>query len=127
MSDTTTLGVRVRVTPSYVPERSAPEQGRYLFAYRIRITNQGDRAVRLLRRHWFITDGRGHVEEVEGAGVVGETPVIKPGASFEYTSFCPLPTPFGTMHGTYLMRAEDGSEFDAEIGQFTLVAPGAVN
>ncbi len=127
MSDTTTLGVRVRVTPSFVPERSAPEQGRYLFAYRIRITNQGDRAVRLLRRHWFITDGRGRVEEVEGAGVVGETPVIKPGASFEYTSFCPLPTPFGTMHGTYLMRAEDGSEFDAEIGQFTLVAPGAVN
>ncbi len=127
MSDTTTLGVRVRVTPSFVPERSAPEQGRYLFAYRIRITNQCDRAVRLLRRHWFITDGRGRVEEVEGAGVVGETPVIKPGASFEYTSFCPLPTPFGTMHGTYLMRAEDGSEFDAEIGQFTLVAPGAVN
>ncbi len=122
-----TLGVRVQVTPSYVPERSAPEQGRYLFAYRIRITNQGDRTVRLLRRHWFITDGLGHVEEVEGAGVVGETPVLRPGAAFEYTSFCPLPTPFGTMHGTYLFKTEDGSEFDAEIGQFTLVAPGAVN
>src|SRR5512135_1758697 len=113
MSDTMTLGVRVQVTPSYVPERSAPEQGRYLFAYRIRITNQGDRTVRLLRRHWFITDGLGHVEEVEGAGVVGETPVLRPGAAFEYTSFCPLPTPFGTMHGTYLFKTEDGSEFDA--------------
>ncbi len=127
MSDTTTLGVRVQVTPAYLPERSAPEQGRFLFSYRIRITNQGDRTVRLLRRHWVITDGRGRAEEVEGAGVVGETPVLRPGASFEYTSFCPLPTPFGTMHGTYLMRAEDGTEFDAEIGQFTLVAPGAVN
>ncbi len=127
MSDIITLGVRVQVTPSYVPERSAPEQGRYLFAYRIRVTNQGDRAVRLLRRHWFITDGLGHVEEVEGAGVVGETPLLRPGAAFEYTSFCPLPTPFGTMHGTYLMSAEDGSEFEVEIGQFTLVAPGAVN
>ncbi len=127
MSDTTTLGVRVQVTPAYLPERSAPEQGRFLFSYRIRITNQGDRTVRLLRRHWVIADGRGRVEEVDGAGVVGETPVLRPGASFEYTSFCPLPTPFGTMHGTYLMRAEDGTEFDAEIGQFTLVAPGAVN
>ncbi|HVN75550.1 MAG TPA: Co2+/Mg2+ efflux protein ApaG [Thermoanaerobaculaceae bacterium] len=127
MSDTTTLGIRVQVHPAYLPERSAPDRGTYLFAYRIHLTNQSDRTVRLLRRHWVITDGHGHVEEVEGAGVVGETPVLRPGASFDYTSFCPLPTPFGTMHGTYLMRAEDGTQFDVEIGQFTLIAPGAVN
>jgi ApaG protein len=97
------------------------------FSYRIRITNQSDSAVRLLRRHWTIKDGNGHVEEVEGPGVIGETPVLRPGASFEYTSFCPLPTPFGTMRGSYLMRAEGGGEFDVEIAQFSLVAPQAVN
>ncbi|MBZ5588949.1 MAG: Co2+/Mg2+ efflux protein ApaG [Acidobacteriia bacterium] len=127
MSDTTTLGIRVQVQPTYLPERSSPENGRFVFAYRILITNQGDRAVQLVRRHWIITDGNGHVEEVEGAGVVGETPLLRPGASFDYTSFCPLPTPFGTMHGTYLMRAEDGTQFDVEIGQFSLIAPSAVN
>jgi len=127
MSDTTTLGIRVQVQPSYLPERSSPESGRFLFAYRIRVTNQGDRTAQLLRRHWIITDGNGHVEEVEGEGVVGETPALRPGAAFEYTSFCPLPTPFGTMRGTYLMRAEDGTQFDVEIGQFSLIAPSAVN
>ncbi len=127
MSDTTTLGIRVQVQPTYLPERSSPESGLFLFAYRIRVTNQGDRTAQLLRRHWIITDGNGHVEEVEGEGVVGETPALRPGASFEYTSFCPLQTPFGTMHGTYLMRAEDGTQFDVEIGQFSLIAPSAVN
>jgi ApaG protein len=127
MSDTTTLGIRVQVQPTYLPERSSPESGLFLFAYRIRVTNQGDRTAQLLRRHWIITDGNGHVEEVEGEGVVGETPALRPGASFEYTSFCPLPTPFGTMHGTYLMRTEDGAQFDVEIGQFSLIAPSAVN
>jgi ApaG protein len=104
-----------------------PESGRFLFAYRIRITNQGDRTAQLLRRHWYITDANGHVEEVEGVGVVGETPVLRPGASFDYTSFCPLPTPFGTMHGTYQVRFEDGTQVDVEIGQFSLIAPSAVN
>ncbi len=100
---------------------------RYLFSYRIRITNQGDGVVQLLRRHWTITDGTGRVEEVDGAGVVGETPVLRPGASFEYTSFCPLPTPFGTMRGSYLMRAEGGGDFAVEIAPFSLIAPQAVN
>ena len=127
MSDTTTMGIRVQVQPTYLPERSSPERGRFLFAYHIRVTNHGDRAVQLLRRHWFITDGNGHVEEVEGAGVVGETPVLRPGTSFDYTSFCPLPTPFGSMHGTYFMQAEDGTGFDVEIGRFSLIAPSAVN
>lgn len=127
MSDTVTQGIRVSVAPSYVPERSEPERGRYIFAYRIRITNHGDHAVQLLRRRWTITDGNGHDAEVEGAGVVGESPVLRPGASFEYTSFCPLPTPFGTMRGSYLMRIEGGGQFDVEIGQFSLVAPQALN
>jgi len=127
MSDATTRGIRVQAQPTYIPERSSPAEGSYFFAYRIRISNRGDQTVQLLRRHWFITDGHGRVEEVEGPGVVGETPVLAPGASFEYTSFCPLPTPFGTMHGTYLMKAASGEEFDAEIGQFSLVAPQAVN
>jgi ApaG protein len=127
MSDATTMGIRVLVTPSYLPESSAPERNAYLFSYRIRITNHGDIAVRLLRRHWTITDGNGHVEEVEGPGVIGETPVLRPGASFEYTSFCPLPTPFGTMRGSYLMRSEGGGQFDVEIAPFSLIAPQAVN
>ena len=127
MSDTTTRGIRVRVVPVYVPERSAPEEARYLFAYRIRITNTGDETVKLLRRHWVITDGSGHVEDVEGPGVVGETPVLPPGTTFEYTSFCPLPTPFGTMHGSYQVRTAAGETFEVQIGQFSLVAPHAVN
>jgi len=127
MSDTTTRGIRVRVAPVYLPERSAPEGGRFFFAYRVRITNTGDETVQLMRRHWIITDGHGHTEEVEGPGVVGETPVLPPGTTFEYTSFCPLPTSFGTMEGTYQMRTAAGELFEIEIGQFSLVAPHAVN
>ncbi len=115
------------VQPSFLPESSAPERGAYLFSYRIRITNQGEGVVQLLRRHWTITDSNGRVEEVEGEGVVGESPVLRPGVSFEYTSFCPLPTPFGTMRGSYLMRAEGGRQFDVEIAQFSLIAPQALN
>ena len=127
MSDTTTRGIRIQVSPLYLPERSEPAEGSFFFAYHIRISNTGQETVQLQRRHWIITDGHGHVEEVEGPGVVGETPVLAPGASFEYTSFCPLPTPFGTMHGTYLMKAASGETFEAEIGQFSLIAPQAVN
>ncbi|MFI5167546.1 MAG: Co2+/Mg2+ efflux protein ApaG [Thermoanaerobaculales bacterium] len=127
MSDTTTRGIRVHAQPAYVPERSAPAEGSYFFAYHIRIANDGHETVQLLRRHWIITDGNGHVEEVEGPGVVGETPVLAPGAAFEYTSFCPLPTPFGTMEGSYTMRSATGGEFDVTIGQFSLIAPHAVN
>jgi ApaG protein len=127
VSDSTTRGVRVRVTPIYVPERSAPEEGSYFFAYRIRITNTGDETVQLMRRHWIITDGSGRAEEVEGTGVVGETPVLPPGTTFEYTSFCPLPTPFGTMQGSYQMRTAAGETFEVAIGQFSLAAPHAVN
>jgi len=127
MSDATTNGIRVQAQPSYIPERSDPSEGSYFFAYRIRISNGGDETVQLLSRHWIITDGNGHVEEVEGPGVVGETPVLAPGVAFEYTSFCPLPTPFGTMEGTYTMRNAAGAEFEVAIGQFSLIAPQAVN
>ena len=129
MSDSTatTRGVKVTVRSSYVPERSQPAAGRWFFAYRIRITNRGAVPVRLLNRHWVITDAHGEVEEVRGPGVVGEQPTLAPGESFEYTSFCPLPTPFGTMEGSYEMVTDDGERFWADIGRFTLSEPLAVN
>ena len=127
MSDTTTRGIRVRVAPFYLPERSAPEEGSFFFAYRVRITNTGDETVQLMRRHWTITDGHGHTEEVDGPGVVGETPVLPPGTSHEYTSFCPLPTPYGTMHGAYRMVCPGGDAFEATIAPFTLAVPNSVN
>lgn len=129
MSDSTatTRGVKVTVRSSYVAERSQPAAGRWFFAYRIRITNRGAVPVRLLNRHWVITDAHGEVEEVRGPGVVGEQPTLAPGESFEYTSFCPLPTPFGTMEGSYEMVTADGERFWADIGRFTLSEPLAVN
>jgi len=127
VSDTTTRGVRVEVQSSYVPERSAPRDSRYFFAYKIRISNRSEETVQLLSRHWVITDGDGNVEHVRGPGVVGEQPVLEPGESFEYTSFCPLPTPIGSMHGTYQMVTAGGSTFDAEIAPFSLAVPHALN
>ncbi len=127
MNDTTTRGVRIQVETGYVPERSSPRDGHYFFAYRIRISNVGEETVQLVSRHWVITDGKGQVEHVQGPGVVGEQPVLEPGESFEYTSFCPLPTPLGSMHGTYQMVTAGGSAFDAEIAPFSLAAPSAIN
>jgi ApaG protein len=123
----TTQGIEVKVRASYVPERSLPAQGRWFFSYRIRISNKGAVPVQLLNRHWVITDAHGRVEEVRGPGVVGEQPTMAPGESFEYTSFCPLGTPFGTMEGSYEMVTEDGKQFWAKISQFTLSQPLAVN
>jgi len=127
MSDTTTRGVRVQVTALYVRERSSPDHDYYFFAYRVRIENVGDEAAQLKTRHWVITDGNEHVEHVEGPGVVGETPRLAPGEHFEYTSFCPLRTPVGTMHGTYQMVTDEGEEFDAVVAPFLLSVPTAVN
>ena len=126
-SEATTRGIEVVVTSSYVPERSQPSQGRWFFSYHIRISNNGTVPVRLLNRHWLITDAHGRVEEVRGPGVIGEQPVMAPGESFEYTSFCPLATPFGTMEGSYEMVTEGGERFWAKIGCFTLSQPLAVN
>jgi ApaG protein len=127
VSDTTTRGVRVQVHSTYVPERSVPRDAHYFFAYRVRISNESEETVRLVSRHWIITDGDGRTEEVRGPGVVGEQPLLEPGEAFEYTSFCPLPTPIGSMHGAYQMVAADGSAFDAVIAPFSLAVPTALN
>ena len=122
-----TRGIRVDVESTYLPERSNPGGRQWFFTYRIRITNEGDATVQLISRHWIITDANGKVEEVRGAGVVGQQPVLTPSQSFEYTSFCPLRTNFGTMHGSYRMVPADGDPFDAEIAPFALSEPHAVN
>jgi len=126
-SHATTRGILVEVEAHYVAERSQPAQGRWFFAYRVRITNHGTERVQLLTRHWIITDAMGQVEEIRGPGVVGEQPVLDPENTFEYTSFCPLPTPFGSMRGTYQMVTSTGAAFDAEIAQFSLREPYSVN
>ena len=118
-----TRGIKVEVRAQYLPERSSPADGQWMFAYTIRITNQGDERVQLLSRHWIIADANDRVEEVRGPGVVGEQPVLAPGESFEYTSGCPLPTPFGSMRGTYQMVTAQGVGFDAEIAPFALTEP----
>ncbi len=128
MSDTTTRGIRIVVRPQFVPEQSQPESNQYLFAYHVRIENQGSQTVQLISRHWAITSGAGKVEDVRGPGVVGYQPVLKPGELFEYTSACPLDTPVGTMHGEFNMVVQDGGEkFDALIQPFRLAMPRALN
>ncbi len=127
MSDTTTRGVRVQVESFYVEEQSAPDEGYYLFAYQVRISNLGEETVQLLSREWIITDAHGREQRVQGPGVVGKQPVLSPGETFEYTSSCPLPTPVGAMHGTYQMVTRGGDRFDAVIAPFSLATPHAVN
>jgi ApaG protein len=123
MYQAVTRGISVTVTPRYMPEESSPEQGRYFFAYTVEIINGSQDRIQLRSRYWRITDEHGHVQEVRGAGVVGEEPVLGPGESFSYTSGCPLPTPSGTMQGTYLMETAGGETFDAEIPAFSLDIP----
>lgn len=127
MSDTTTRGIRVQVESFYEEERSSPEESYYFFAYQVRISNEGEETAQLISREWIITDAQGQEQRVQGPGVVGEQPVLRPGDLFEYTSFCPLPTPVGTMHGTYQMVTPDGERFDAVIAPFSLATPHAVN
>ena len=126
-SEATTHGIRVQVRSHYLPERSQPELSEWVFAYHVRISNVGASAARLIGRHWIITDGNGHVEEVEGDGVVGEQPLLAPGKSYEYTSGCPLKTPLGTMEGTYRMVTLSGETFDVRIAPFSLSEPYAIN
>jgi len=127
MSDTTTRGIRIQVESMYVEERSDPQESYFFFAYHVVITNVGTEEVQLISREWVITDSDGNVERVEGAGVVGETPSLKPGEAFEYTSFCPLRTSMGSMQGGYMMKLRGGEMFRAEIAPFTLAVPGVVN
>jgi len=123
----TTRSIRVSVESEYAPDRSKPSQQQWFFLYTITITNEGEDTVQLLSRHWIITDGSGHVEEVKGPGVVGQQPVLGPGEAFTYTSGCPLGTPFGKMEGTYQMVSRGGEFFDVNIAPFTLSEPYTVH
>lgn len=127
MSETLTRGVRIKVASRYLPERSNPLQPLYFFTYHVAIQNEGEQPVRLMNRYWRIRDAYGRVEEVRGPGVVGQQPRLEPGESFEYDSFCPLPTEFGSMEGSYEMHYDDGETFEAAIDSFYLISPQAVN
>jgi ApaG protein len=122
MSDAVTNGVRVEVLSRHSSENSRPMQGEWVFEYTVRITNQGSEPVQLISRHWIITDGLDHTEEVKGPGVVGKQPVLAPGESFKYSSWCPLKTPTGMMHGAYQMISAGGKQFDIAIAPFALKA-----
>lgn len=119
-----TRDIEVTVTPEFLPDRSAPKEGYYFWAYTIEITNHGREVVQLKSRHWRITDAHGRVQEVRGPGVVGEEPVLKPGQSFEYTSGVPLPSPSGFMVGTYGMIGPNGESFEVAVPAFSLDGPG---
>jgi ApaG protein len=119
-----TRGVRVETHPVYMREQSHPDGSEFVFGYRVLISNQSDQTVQVVRRRWMIIDGDGSRREVEGDGVVGQQPVLEPGESFEYASFCPLPTSWGTMEGAYRVAGETG-EFNAQIARFYLVADEA--
>lgn len=119
--------IRIQVATSYVDDQSEPESGRYVFAYTITISNDGEVPAKLLSRHWVITDANGKVQEVSGDGVVGEQPYLKPGEQFRYSSGAVLETPVGAMQGLYRMRADDGVSFDAPIAPFTLAVPGLLH
>ena len=127
MSEAITNGVKVRVSSRFLEERSNPQTNKFIFAYTVTITNTEAVPVQLVSRKWIIKDADGDIETVEGPGVVGEKPVLQPGQSFEYTSFCPLGTPFGTMEGHYNMVSADGSRFQARIAPFGLATPGPLN
>lgn len=122
-----TQGVQIHVDAELDAERSKPQDNEWFFLYTVTITNVGRRTVQLVSRHWVITDAYGRTDEVRGPGVVGEQPVIEPGEEFQYTSGCPLPTSFGSMHGTYRMVTEHGEIFEAEIAPFTLSEPYTVH
>jgi len=124
-SEAVTEGIRVHVESRHAPEHSRPAQ--WFFLYTVRISNQGRETVQLVSRHWIIRDANGRVEEVHGPGVVGDQPVLEPGDSYEYTSGCPLPTPFGSMLGSYQMVTAGGRQFDAEIAEFLLREPGSIH
>ncbi len=116
---------RVDVQPRYLQEQSAPDQGLFVFAYKIKITNTGSVAAQLISRTWNVNDANGHTEKVKGLGVVGQQPLLKPGDAFEYTSGTRLRTPTGTMHGVFFCVAEDGEKFDVDVPMFVLDALSA--
>ena len=123
MYSAVTRAIRVDVEPIYLEEQSEPANGQFVWAYRVQIGNEGAETVQLLSRYWHITDGLGRIQEVRGAGVVGEQPILNPGEAYEYTSGTPLPTPSGIMRGTYEMKTPGGDKFDIEIPAFSLDSP----
>jgi ApaG protein len=127
VSNAVTRGIRVTVQSKYLPERSSPAQKQYVFAYTVRITNEGAETAQLRARHWVITDANSHVQEVRGEGVVGAQPVLRTGQYFEYTSFCAIATARGTMQGSYQMVTDGGERFDASIAPFDLNLPFSLN
>ena len=127
MSTALTNGIMVTVKSEYIPVRSSLSSRQFAFAYTVRIENQGDETAQLRSRHWIITDGNGSVQEVRGDGVVGAQPVLRPGENFEYTSWCVLATPSGTMRGTYQMVTDRGQAFEADIAPFRLALPATLN
>jgi len=127
MTTAVTAGIRVSVQSQYLTERSAPADGQYAFAYKVRISNEGVEVAQLRSRHWIITDGDGKVQEVRGDGVVGAQPRLEPGQAFEYTSWCMIATPHGSMQGSYQMVRADGEHFDAVVPPFTLALPYSLN
>ena len=127
MSEAVTNKIRVEVLSRHSAEHSKPLQDQWVFEYTVRITNEGSEKVQLLSRHWIFTDAMEQVEEVRGPGVVGQQPVLVPGQSFQYSSWCPLKTPIGSMRGTYQMVTEGGDHFDVEIAPFALHEPYTVH
>ncbi|MCK6387099.1 Co2+/Mg2+ efflux protein ApaG [Zoogloea sp.] len=120
---TETDTVEIKAISRFLPDQSDPSADRYVFAYHITISNRSEQTVKLLTRHWIITDAEDKVQEVRGEGVIGQQPVLRPGESFEYTSGCSIATPVGTMKGSYFMEADDGRQFDAPVAEFTLAMP----
>ena len=123
MAESRKYQVAVSATPQFIPDQSDPATERYVFAYTITIENVGTVPAQLISRHWIITDGNSRVQEVRGLGVIGQQPLLNPGETFEYTSGCQLDTPVGTMRGTFQITAEDGTQFEAIIAEFTLSIP----
>lgn len=128
MKALTTNGITVRVEPTYQDKHSQPSAWRFIFSYRIHIENNSPHTVQLLRRHWFIVEGNGEVREVEGEGVVGKQPILRPGEAHQYSSWCPIRSDLGKMYGSFLMiRTDTGSLFEVEIPEFKLIVPAKLN
>ena len=125
--DESSCDIRIKVATDYVDEQSEPESDRYVFAYTITISNNGEVPATLMSRHWIITDANGKIQEVNGDGVVGEQPYLQPGERFRYSSGAVLETPVGAMQGLYRMETDTGSTFDAPIEPFTLAVPGLLH
>lgn len=127
MSSAITRNIKIDVQSDYLERESSPEDHYFVFTYQITISNLGNKTAQLISRHWIITDANNHKEEVRGPGVVGKQPVLEPGQSFTYSSFCPIATPVGSMEGTYQMVEDGGEWFDARIAPFGLAVPGSLN